>query len=651
MSPLRFPVFKRCPADWLSARRTFRIFAFCALVGLVAGLGAAGFCALLELAKHVFLDLGAGFRPPGAVGEADLFSPGSGPLVRWLLCLIPALGGLASGILVFALAPEAEGHGTDAAIDAYHRRDGLIRTRVPFVKTIASALTIGTGGSAGTEGPISQIGAGFGSLLARVFSLSLKERRILLAAGMGAGIGAIFRTPLAGALFAAEVLYREMDFEYEVMAPSILASVVGYSVFAMFFGFQPLFATPAFAFRDPRELLPYTLLAVAAALGARFFTFFFYRVRDAFRAMSVPRAVKPMLGGLITGACGFFLPEALGTGYGVIQGALSGESGIWSHGFGGSPALALAVFALAKMLTTSATVASGGSGGIFGPSVVVGGALGASAGLALDALMPGFISAPGAFAMVGMAGFFAAAARTPISTVIMVSEMTGNYELLVPSMWVSMLAFLLTSGAGSLYEKQEKSRADSTLHRGAMMRSVLEHLFVREAEALRPAAQLTMVPADMPLPELLKRFDETGLASLPMADAQGRLSGQLDLDAVRQTLSAAELDESAFTARDLALPPVTLVPDNTLFFALHQLAETGRRCFFVVDASGRAVDLFGEADVTALCERQIDRALHEDERPLAASVFRRWMGDILAGGRAAKAPPSPGETGRGAPKR
>lgn len=615
--------------DWQKARRVGRLFALCALVGLVAGLGAVGFYALLDAAKHLFLDMGAGFRPEGALGEHALFVPTDRPLVRWLLLVLPALGGLLSGILVFAVAPEAEGHGTDAAIDAYHRQDGLIRARVPLVKTIASALTIGTGGSAGTEGPISQIGAGFGSLLARLLNLSARERRILLAAGMGAGIGAIFKTPLAGALFAAEVLYREMDFEYEVMAPSILASVVAYSVFALFFGFQPLFETPGFAFRDPRELIPYAILAIAVALGARLFVFAFYGMRDAFAALPVPKFLKPMIGGLLTGLAGFFLPEALVTGYGVVQGAFLGTSGIHSHAFAGSAALALFAFAAVKIFTTSASVASGGSGGVFGPAIVIGGALGGGLGLSLGQLMPTWVSSPGAFAMVGMAGFFAAAARTPISTVIMVSEMTGNYQLLVPSMWVSMLAFLLARGT-ALYEKQVPSRPDSIVHQGAMMRSVLERLRVSDALRLRPLRALPRVDEKMPLRDLLALFGESALPSLPVVNAAGDLVGQITLEALQQTLGATALDDLVI-ARDLAFAPATIRGEASLFTALHCMAEQGRHELFVVDARGAPVDLFTESDVSALCEHQIERALPEEAQPFARSVFREWVGAHLSG--------------------
>lgn len=183
------------------------------LIGLIAGMGSVVFHLLCQLGSHFLMDQLAGYRPPSPAGEPHLFAPTAVPFNRWMLLFLPAIGGLVSGWLVYTFAPEAEGHGTDAAIDAYHNKRGFIRGRIPILKTIASAITLTSGGSGGREGPIAQIGAGFGSFLATRLKLSDRQRRIMLAAGMGAGVGSIFRAPLAGALFAAEVLYRDPEFE------------------------------------------------------------------------------------------------------------------------------------------------------------------------------------------------------------------------------------------------------------------------------------------------------------------------------------------------------------------------------------------------------------------------------------------------------
>ncbi len=254
-----------------------RVLGAAVLVGVVAGLGAVLFSTACSVVVRYSLDGVVGYRAIAPDGEARLpWLPESDtPLNIWLLLVVPTVGGLISGILVFTFAPEAEGHGTDAAIDAYHRGKS-IRPRVPLIKMVASALTIGTGGSGGREGPIAQIGAGFGSLLARVMKFRPSEHRVLIAAGMGAGIAAIFRAPLAGDLFAAEILYSSPEFEAEVILPTGLASVVAYCTFGLFFGWKPLFATPQLHFDNPWLLVPYLILAIMMAFLAMLYTRTFY---------------------------------------------------------------------------------------------------------------------------------------------------------------------------------------------------------------------------------------------------------------------------------------------------------------------------------------------------------------------------------------
>lgn len=221
-----------------------RLLGLSLVVGIIAGAGAIIFFVACQLVFHHTLDAVAGYHPPTPGGEPPLLGETDKLLQPWLLLVVPTVGGILSGFIVYTFAPEAEGHGTDAAISAYHYRQGKIRPRVPLVKIVASAITLGTGGSGGREGPIAQIGAGFGSFLGGVLRLRPAERRILMAAGMGAGVAAIFRAPLAGALFAAEVLYRSPDFESEVIIPAGLASVIAYSTFGLAFGWKPLFSVP-----------------------------------------------------------------------------------------------------------------------------------------------------------------------------------------------------------------------------------------------------------------------------------------------------------------------------------------------------------------------------------------------------------------------
>src|SRR5579883_1149166 len=430
-------------------RTQLRLLSLAFLLGLITGLGAIAFYLATEAVAHFALGGIAGYSPePHPGGEPSLawLSSALRPFHPWALLLIPALGGILSGLLVFTFAPEAEGHGTDSVIEAYHHKQGYIRPRVPLVKIVASAITIGTGGSGGREGPIAQIGAGFGSLLADVLRFRPAERRVLTAAGMGAGIAAIFRAPLAGALFAAEVLYWSPEFEAEVIIPAGIASVVSYTTYGAFYGWKPLFAMPDLSFNDPRQLVAYLGLAVLMAALAMLYTRTFYGITGAFHRWKIPRHLKPAVGGLVTGAIGLILYFAFGRdtavlavlsfGYGAIQRALSDGA---SASFG-----VLVAVALGKILTTSFTIGSGGSGGVFGPSMVIGGCGGGALGIVLHHLLPESMVPPlAAFVIVGMAGFFAAAAKTPFSTLVIVTEMTGGYGLLLPALWVCAISFLL----------------------------------------------------------------------------------------------------------------------------------------------------------------------------------------------------------------
>ena len=284
------------------------------IIGVIAGLGSIAFHYLCQLGVHFFLDYLAGYRPPPTAGEAELFPPTATPFSRWVLLFLPALGGIISGWIVYTFAPEAEGHGTDAAIEAYHDKGGFIRGRIPFIKTITSAITLTTGGSGGREGPIAQIGAGFGSFLATKLKMGSRERRIMMAAGMGAGIGSIFRAPLAGALFAAEVLYREPEFESEVIIPTGISSIVAYCVFCLVCGWGSLFKSQDFVFNNPLELGPYTLLALVLVVAGILYIKCFYGVHDIAKRIKIPNHLKPAIGGLFTGAIGFFLPQTLSFG-------------------------------------------------------------------------------------------------------------------------------------------------------------------------------------------------------------------------------------------------------------------------------------------------------------------------------------------------
>jgi len=500
------------------------------LIGLIAGLGSIVFHYLCGLGSHFFMDLMAGYRPPYPAGEVPLFSPSGTVFNRWILLFLPALGGIFSGWLVYTFAPEAEGHGTDAAIDAYHNKGGFVRGRIPFIKTFASAITITTGGSGGREGPIAQIGAGFGSFLATKLNLPDRERRIMLAAGVGAGIGSIFRAPLAGALFAAEVLYRDPEFESEVIIPAGISSVIAYCVFCLVFGWGSLFESQDFLFQNPIELGPYTVLAVVIVAGGFLYVKSFYGIHDLFKSFRIPNHIKPAIGGLCTGAIGFFLPQTLAFGYGFAQMALDNQL----------PILFLLSLAFGKILTTSFSIGSGGSGGVFGPSVVIGGALGGAVGRAFHGILPGLVPHPGAFVVVGMAGFFSAVSNAPISTIIFVSEMTNSYHLLLPSMLVCTVAFLL-SRKWTIYIKQVQGKLDSNAHRGDFFVDVLAAIRVRELLPKLRKAQL--IPENTNFTQFRDIFKSSRLQYFPVVNEANQLTGIFSINDIRSVLFDQEIGD------------------------------------------------------------------------------------------------------------
>jgi len=340
-----------------------------ALIGAIGGMGAIAFSFSLDLATHFLLGVLGGYTPPSPAGEGNVAISATHMTRPWAVPLVVGLGGLVAGIIVFRWAPEAEGHGTDAAIAAFHHHPRRIRARIPIIKLVASAITIGSGGSGGREGPTAQISAGFGSFLSRFLDLDARDARIAVAAGMAAGIGAIFRAPLGGAILGAEILYRD-DVESDALVPAFIASIVAYSIFGAAVGFEPIFGTQLNAsFADPRQLAYYAVIGLAAGLVGRLYIGVFYGLTDRFRQLPLAPMFRPALAGVAVGAIGLVIPGALGTGYGWVQGALGAD-------LMGIPLWVILVLPFAKILATSLTIGSGGSGGIFGPGVVIGGLLG-----------------------------------------------------------------------------------------------------------------------------------------------------------------------------------------------------------------------------------------------------------------------------------
>jgi CIC family chloride channel protein len=429
-----------------------RLLAEAAVLGVVGALAAQVFTWALRICAHFFLVLLAGYRPPGLPEEGGILKEVIGPHGLWLIPVVTTLGGLISGLLVYNFAPEAEGHGTDTVVKAYHRTGGFIRARVAPLKLVASAITIGSGGSAGREGPTALIGAGVGSIYATALGHRRdEERRVLVLMGMSAGLSAIFRSPIGAAFFAVEVLYGSMEFESGALIYTMLASIVAYGVNGFFVGWQPLFDFPTGqTVLHPTNYLWFCVLGGMSGLIATLLPVAFYTLRDAFRALPVPPALNPAIGGLGVGLIALKFPQILGGGYGWIQEAIDGRLALQLLG----------ILIFLKILAFALTVSSGGSGGVFAPTLFVG------------AMLGGFLSSlahlPAAtFVVVGMVAVFGAAARVPIASLVMVTEMTGGYQLLPAAGFAVLLSYLVQTQLSShlkynsLYEAQVLGRAQS----------------------------------------------------------------------------------------------------------------------------------------------------------------------------------------------
>lgn len=464
----------------LKLDRTPRLIIFSILLGVIGALGAQLFLLLLHWADVYILGAIGNYQ---AIDVATAHAAGSPPEPfskwYWWVPVATTLGGLVAGVLIYWLAPETEGHGTDAALSAFHGGGGRMRTRVPFVKAVVSAITIGSGGSGGREGPTAQIASGAGAILAGWLKLSDEERRTIVLIGMAAGLSAIFKSPLGTAIFAVEILYSRMAFEGGALIYTLISAAVAYAITGIFSGFTPLFLLPESGHAlDPANLIWFALLGIIAGGFGVLLPAVFYRVRDAFRALKIPNHFKPAIGGLAVGLIGIAVPPIIGGGYGYMQFVLQGGTGLllW----------VLLLFAVGKIVTLSLTVGSGGAGGLFGPTLYVGAMLGA----AFAALLQVFnLSVDSSWlAVVGMAAVFAGAARVPIASMVMVIEMTGGFQLIMPTMIAVALAFIVQMALSrrarypTLYEAQVPMPIDSPANRQMYRNSVQALLRRHELE-------------------------------------------------------------------------------------------------------------------------------------------------------------------------
>ena len=564
------------------------------VVGIISGFGAYLFYSGLKYGSLFVMKYlwGYDYAAEGAsIIDIASWAP---PEVGFLFLPIICVGALISGYLVYTFAPEAEGHGTDAAIAAFHGT-GEIRRRVPLVKAVASIITISTGGSAGREGPTAQISAGFGSLVADKLGLSMKYRRIAIATGIGAGIGTIFKAPLGGAILAAEILYTR-DFESAAIVPAFIASVIGYSIFGILEGFDPIFGTVAITW-TVWQIPFFALLGIVCGLLGKLYCHSFYGTRDLFTNFftrhGLPKKLKPVTGAFFIGVVfvifWYLAPEtrmvalgSIGSGYGFLQLMM----------YNMVPLAVLIMIPFVKIFMTSFTIGSGGSGGVFAPGLTIGGSAGAAVGMILHLVFPSLvaITAVPAFAVVGMIALFGGVANAPISVLIMVIEMTHNYSLLPPAMLAVAISFIITSN-DTIFRAQPETKLDSNAHRGEFHMDIARMISV--GDAMVPGQQVITLSPDTSSEEVVTLMNQTRHTGYPVV-RDGVLVGIVTVGDL-PNYHKGETDRPV--SECMTKNVMTISPDQTLDVVLRQMADNSVHHFPVTDSDGRCVGFLTTSDI------------------------------------------------------
>ncbi|HVX20304.1 MAG TPA: chloride channel protein [Acidimicrobiales bacterium] len=562
-------------------------------IGAIAGLGAIAFYAALHACTELFLGVLAGYHPPTPVGEGGAMGGvmGTAPPARpWALPLVAGLGALLSGLLVYRFAPEAEGHGTDAAIAAVHHNPRGVRFRAVVVKIVASALTIGSGGSAGREGPTGQISAGFGSLMTRALDLSPADGRVAVSTGIGSGIGAIFGAPLGGAVLAAEILYRD-DFDAAALLPCFIASAVSYAIFGAVEGYAPLFGyAGGYHFGHPVTLAWFALIGVIGGVIGILYAKGFYGIADLFGRVPLPKWVRPAIGGLMVGAIAIVIPQVIGTGYGWVQESLGPQ-------LLSIPLWIVLVLPLARILATGLSIGSGGSGGIFGPGMVIGAFVGAGVWRLFEPVVPSMGHDPAPYVIVGMMCCFGSIARAPLAIMLMVAEMTGSLSILAPAMVAVGLAWLIVRRSDdTIYRSQLRSRADAPAQR--LLAGLPLLAAIPTARAMAPPR--LVLAAGLPADEGLRRMDAAGVQGAPVVDGDGRFEGTV----ARTALEGTERQGRPCGDAADAGAPVAL-QETDLGTALEALTAAPASWVPVTDDDRRVVGILSTSDLVHAYRREL----------------------------------------------
>jgi CIC family chloride channel protein len=513
------------------------------LVGLAGGFGAVGFRYLINF----FQSLAYG-------SEGDLLDLVQS--IPWYLrIVIPALGGLVVGPMVYFWAREAKGHGVPEVMEAVALKSGLIRKRLVIVKSLASAICIGTGGSVGREGPIVQIGSAIGSTIGQMFKISADRMRTLVGCGAAAGIAATFNAPIAGSMFALEIILG--DFGLATFSPIVISSVTATAISRHFLGDVPAFIVPAYELVSAWEFPVYVILGLFCALVAVTFTKTLYRMEDIFDGFKFPEYLKAVVGGVILGAISLLFPQVLGVGYGAIDLAL-GQSYAW---------WLLLVLVACKILATSITIGSGGSGGIFAPSLFMGAMAGGFFGTVVHHLFPSVTASPGAYSIVGMGAVVSATTHGPLTALLMLFEMTGDYKIILPLMITCIISSIV---AGQLLKESIYSlkllRRGINLEEGKEI-NVLKSIKVSEVMN----TEVETITEALGLDKLAEIISKSKYNSFPMVTDGNKLSGILSFFDYNEAIFDENL-KGLVVAKDIAtLDVVTISTDDNLYNALEKI--------------------------------------------------------------------------------
>jgi CIC family chloride channel protein len=498
------------------------------IIGLMGGFGAV----LLRFLIHLF---------------QDIFWGAWGNSLSWFrTLLVPAGGAFLVGLIIYFFSREAKGHGVPEVMEAISLRNGIIRPRVVLGKVVASAITIASGGSVGREGPIVQIGASIGSTIGQLFKLSRKRMKTLVGCGAAAGIAAAFNAPIAGAMFSVEILLG--DFTVSQFTPIVIASVSATVVSRVFFGNFPAFTVPEYSLVHPVELVPYAVLGVVAGFVAILFVKVLYLMEDRFDSLKIPDFYKTTLGGLMIGGIGIFFPQIFGVGYEAMDQALLGKMDIW---------LLLALVFL-KILASSITLGSGSSGGIFAPSLFMGAMTGGFFGNILHNIFPRITAGPGAYALVAMSAVVGAATHAPITAILIMFEMTGDYKIILPLMIATTISSFMTSKLqkGSIYTIKLQKRGIN-IHQGREI-NILKSMQVKDH--MRPSIEI--ISPEIRVDQVIETFVQSDHSYCYILNQNGHISEKISQSQLSALAPDYEHLKDLIVADDISVPNLLVVNEN-----------------------------------------------------------------------------------------